>query len=311
MDAPAAMPDLPAPARGAQALPALERGEGAAEIGFAVRGGATRLAHLYQRAPCRVLSPRVAAGEPLQAVMVTTSGGLACGDRLRLALAAGAGTAAQVATQAAEKVYRARGADPARVDCALEAAAGAWLEWLPQETILFDGARLARRTRAEVAPGARLLACEQVVLGRVAMGESFVRGALHDRWEVFRGGRLAWCDALALGDGGADGDADGAAGPRAAPWGLAGAASLATLLYVADDAPARLGDARAILAAALDGAGGDGAEARGAATVVNGVLVARALGTAPAVRAVLSVLVANFRGCAGGFQAAVPRVWTV
>lgn len=276
--------------------PVLERGDGAAEIGFAPRAGATRLVHLYQRAPCRVLAPRSPAGEPLQAVLVTTSGGLADGDRLSFALAAEAGVTAQATTQAAEKIYRAHGGDPTRVDVALTVARGAWFEWLPQETILFEGARLVRCARTGVAAGGRLLACEHVVFGRLARGERFVRGHLFDRWEVRRDGRLVWYDALAL---------DGGAHARAAAWGFAGAEALATALYVADDAPAWLERARAIFADVVP----EGA--RGAATVVNGLLVTRFLGEAVAVRAGLGRYLADFRAAVGGFAPTLPRVWAI
>ena len=84
----------------------LQRGDGAAEIGFALRGGRSALADLYQRTPCRVLFPRVEADEPPVAVVLTTSGGLTGGDRLRLAITVGEEAAAVVTTQAAEKIYR-------------------------------------------------------------------------------------------------------------------------------------------------------------------------------------------------------------
>src|SRR5436190_14625093 len=79
---------------------------GVAEIGFAVRDGATRLSHLYQRDPLRVLFPDPAARDVPVAVMVTTSGGLVAGDRLNIELRAGAGAAAHVTASAAEKIYR-------------------------------------------------------------------------------------------------------------------------------------------------------------------------------------------------------------
>jgi urease accessory protein len=274
----------------------LERGDGAARIGVSLIAGRTRLADLYQRAPLRVLLPEAEPGEPLAAVVVTTSGGLADGDRLHLALEAGEDTAAQVTTQAAEKVYRAHGSVPARFDCEIAAMAGAWLEWLPQETILFDGARLARRTRAEIAPGARLFACEHVVFGRIARGESFRDGTLFDRWELAREGRPVWCDALSL--------APGADQARHAAWGFAGAEAVATTVFAADDAGAFLDPAREIIAAALP----EGAQA--GATVVNGVLVTRWIGTAAAVQKGLSAFIAAFRGAAGGHRPAVPRGWT-
>ncbi|HJQ60208.1 MAG TPA: urease accessory protein UreD, partial [Vineibacter sp.] len=165
----------------------LQRGDGAAAVGFAARPRGTALAELDQRDPCRVLFPDGETGDPPLAVFITMSGGLADGDRLRLAARCEAGATATATTQAAEKIYRASAnAQDCTIDVALDVASGAALEWLPQETILFDGARLRRRTVADVASGGRLLACEMVVLGRIASGERFTSGLLIDSWRVRR-----------------------------------------------------------------------------------------------------------------------------
>src|SRR4051812_17746226 len=148
----------------------LQRADGAACLRFARRGPSSALADLYQRAPCRVLFPHPPAHEPPQAVLVTTTGGLTGGDRLRIDVAVDAGAAATVTTQAAEKLYRSIDGD-AEIDISISVQRGGWAEWLMQETILFDGARLRRRTELDVATGARLLAVESLVFGRSAMGE--------------------------------------------------------------------------------------------------------------------------------------------
>src|SRR5262249_38278289 len=127
--------------------------------------------------------------------------GVTDGDTLKMAVEVGAGASAVAATQAAEKIYRAaNGANHCAIDVALEVGAGATLDWLPQETIIFLGARLKRRTVATVTPGGWLLACEMVVLGRAASGERFTDGLLLDSWSVRRadkqGGRLLWTDTL-------------------------------------------------------------------------------------------------------------------
>jgi len=170
---------------------------------------------------------------------------------------------------------------------------GARLEYLPQETILFDGARLCRRTSAAVAPGGRLLACEMLVFGRKAHDESFGRGRLYDSWQVKRGGRLAWADALAL-----DGDIAARLGD---PFGFAGAEAMATALYVGDDAESHLPVARAL---AESGA------CRGGATLLGNVLLARFFGApAQAVRADLARYLAALRHAAFDHPARLPRVW--
>lgn len=275
----------------AEAQPiAHQRGDGAAIVGFARGPRGTALARLYQRAPCRVLFP-AGPGDP-EAVVVTISGGLAGGDRIALDLAADAGAAACVTTQSMEKVYRALDT-PCTVDVAARVEAGAMLAWLPQETILFDGARLRRRTMVDVAAAGRFLGCEAVVLGRRGRGERFTHGLLHEAWRIRRDGRLAWADALRL-----DGDV---AAAIAAPSGFSGAEALATVLYVGADAAAHLPLARGIA---------EDDRLRGGASLVNGVLLARLLGGAGAVRAVLVRLIAALRGALGG-PAAMPRVWQV
>lgn len=283
-------------AAAAEAVPLRRWADGAAELGLAGRGGCTRLRRLYQSDPCRVLFPTAADGDPLQAVVVTTSGGIVGGDRIRLAVEADAGTAATVTTQAAEKVYRSAGAT-AELSVGIAVAAGAVVEWMPQETILFDRSRLRRRTCVEVASGGRLLAGEIVVFGRRAHGERFGRGLLHDAWRVRRDGRLAWADALHL-----DGDAGAV---LARPSAFDGAVAAATVVFVSDDAAASLEAARALIAASVT-------DCRAAATRVGPVLVMRFLARSPsALRASYARFWANFRGATLGLPARVPRVWEV
>lgn len=271
--------------------PRLQRSVGGASIAVALRDGRTRLADLYQHDPCRILFPHDEPGEPFGAVLVTTSGGIAGGDRLDLDAAWGPGTAAQITTQAAEKVYRSTG-DTAFVRQTLTVGAGAWAEWLPQETILFDGARLARETAVDVAAGGRLLAAELVVLGRAARGEGFTYGLWQDGWRVRRDGRLVWLDRARL-------DRDHQRAAKAAA-GLNGAAAFATILYVADDAAGRLELARDLL----------GDDPRAGATVVNGLLVVRLMHEgAQSLRRAVGAFWMGFRSAAAGFEPRLPRVW--
>lgn len=271
----------------------LERCRGVAELRFVRDGsGVTRVARLFQRTPCRALFPRTEPDEPLGVVLLTTSGGLTGGDRLDITIEAGEGARVTATTQAAEKIYRASGRDT-RIEVGIAVMAGSWLEWLPQETILFDGARLVRPTRVDVAPGARFLGCELAVFGRAARGERFGHGRLHDEWRISRGGRLVWADALHL-----DGDV---AAALVHPAGFDGAGACATVIYAADDAGDRLSDARGLL---------EGAGSRCGATVVNGILLARFLAREAAeVRADVAEYCAGLRALAAGLPRRVPRVW--
>lgn len=264
----------------------LQRASGESRVAFDLRDGRTRLGDLYQRDPCRVLFPRAEPGEPPQAVHLTTSGGVTDGDSLKMAIEVGPGAVAVATTQAAEKIYRAaKGGGHCAIDVAVSVAEGAALEWLPQETIVFEGARLKRRTVAEVEPGGALLACEMVVLGRAASGETFTRGLLLDSWSVRRTSRLAWTDTLRV-----EGQT-----PTGAGFGAANA--LATVIGVWDEPQPHFEKARALLDAA--------AGVRAGVTLVNGVMVARLLGEATAVRHATVRFLTDFRG------RRLPRVWHV
>jgi urease accessory protein len=264
----------------------MQRASGESRVAFAVRDGATRLTDLYQRDPCRILFPDPEPGEPPQAVLLTTSGGVTGGDSLKIAVEAGPGTTAIAATQAAEKIYRAaRTGGHCSIDVTITVGAGATLDWLPQETIVFEGAQLKRRTVADVGAGGSLIACEMVVLGRAASGERFTDGLLLDAWTVRRAGKLAWTDTLRI-----EGET-----PAGAGFGTAN--SLATVIGVWDRPQPFFDKARGLLDAAD--------EVRAGVTVVNGVMVARLLGEATKVRAATMAFLRDFRG------QKLPRVWHV
>lgn len=276
----------------------LSRYRGGARVSFtAGEGGRVRIADLRQASPCRVAFPRQSTGDPVTAVFVTTSGGLAGGDSVTWEVASGSDTSVLATTQAAEKIYRTLGPET-EVLSRLSAGPGAWLEWLPQETILFDRARLRRRLELGIEGDARVLAAESVVLGRTAFGERFREGLLHDEWRVRRGGRLVWADALHL-----EMPAAEAVATRA---GLDEAVALGTLIYVAPDAAGRVEFARAVLDRV-----GEPAVRRGA-TAVSGLLVVRLLSPdAQALRAVLAQVVGAFRAAFAGLPARAPAMWGI
>jgi urease accessory protein len=132
-----------------------------------------------------------------EAILINTGGGLAGGDRFSFTVTAEENARLTVTSQAAERVYRSLG-PAADVEVTLAAHPGSSLMWLPQETILFDGAALTRRIHADLAEDARFLAVESVILGREAMGETVRQARLHDRWRVRRNGRLIFADDLAF-----------------------------------------------------------------------------------------------------------------
>jgi urease accessory protein len=204
---------------------ASNRAVGAVKFDVALIDGVTRRRQLYESGSLRVRFPSPEA-QGLSAVFVNTAGGIAGGDRFDIDIAAGEGAQLAVTTAAAEKIYRAQG-PAAQLKLALKAAAGSHLAWLPQETILFDQARLNRRIDIDLAESASLLLCEIVVFGRAAMGEKMLAGSFVDRWRLRRGGRLVFAETVRL-----DGDiGEKLARPAVAKGGVA----IGTALIVPGD----------------------------------------------------------------------------
>ena len=174
-----------------------QRSAGRAEVVLSLRGGAVRLDRLFQEGAGKAMLPRVDAAEP-EVVFLNTAGGLTGGDVLGYRLGVGPGASAVATTQAAERVYDCAGGT-ARVSVEVEVGAGGRIDWLPQETILYDGAALERRTRVDLAGDAACLALEVLVFGRRAMGETVRRLSLLDRREVRRDGRPVLVEPLRLG----------------------------------------------------------------------------------------------------------------
>lgn len=266
----------------------MERATGHVRVSFKPGIGGTRLDTLWQEGTAKARFPNVAPGEPPEAVLLNTGGGMTGGDVYTAEVTLAAGTAAVTTTQANEKVYRAMTADPARVRNSVRLAPGAELHWLPQETIVFDGGRLERRFEADLATDSRLLAVEAVVFGRTAHGETVRTGRVFDGFRIRRDGRLVLADALSL-----DGDVAGTLAGRAV---AGGGAALGTVLYVAPDAEDRVDGAREALASSAGEAG---------VSAWNGCLVARFVSPdGRALRRDIVTLLGHMR------QRTLPRVWT-
>ena len=212
-------------ARAASAIFAANRARGAVAFDVHCPDGVTRRRELHESGSLRVRFPSPEA-DGLSAVFVNTAGGIAGGDRFDIDIAAHEGARLTLTTAAAEKVYRAPG-EASQLNIALKGAAGSHLAWLPQETILFDRARVSRRIDIDLAEDARLLLCEIVVFGRSAMGERMQQGEFVDRWRLRRGGRLVFAETVRL-----DGDiGEKLARPAVAKGGVA----IGTALIVPGD----------------------------------------------------------------------------
>jgi urease accessory protein len=201
--------------------------------------------------------PRTAHCAVEEAVIINTAGGIAGGDRLECSVVALPGASIAVTSQAAERVYRALH-DPARVSTRLKAHEFSRLAWLPQETIIFNWARLHRTTEIELFSGAELLALEWLVLGRAAHGEIVVGGSITDGWRVKKDGRLIWADTFRIMD-----EILPHLGRKAL---LSNCNAIATLIYSGPRLNERLEFLREVISSL---------ECYGAATSVSGLIVVR------------------------------------
>ncbi len=162
--------------------------------------GVSRRGRVHEAGMLRVRFPNGETDGALDAVLINSAGGLTGGDHCTIELKVKAGGKLTVTTAAAEKIYRSLGPD-ADIDVKLAIGGGGALAWLPQETILFDRARLRRTIDVALAHGTRLLLAEAVVFGRSAMGETVQSGSFSDRWRVRVDGALVFAETVRL-DGG-------------------------------------------------------------------------------------------------------------
>jgi urease accessory protein len=261
------------------------RASAGVSLAFARRGEITAVTDLEERGGFRAKFPRGDIGT--EVVLINTGGGMLGGDRYRFDIAISEGASATVASQSAERIYRALDAAPTETAVELRLGAGTSLAWLPQETILYNGARLKRSIDCDMAADASLLMCEAVVFGRAAMGETISVGALRDRWSIRRDGALIFAEALKIDDDMQTELAHAAIGN--------GARASATLLYVAPDAEERRDVAREALGQP---------SARAALSAWNGMLTARFLAPDSAsLRADIVCVVTSL------LRRPMPRVW--
>lgn len=173
-----------------------QRARGAGRLTTQQRDEKTCLRGLFQEGCGKIRLPHT-HGDHLEAVLINTAGGLTGGDHLTWQADVAPGGRVVLTTQACERSYRSTGAT-AVVETRLVVGAGAHLDWLPQETILFAGSKLARTLDIDLESGATLTAVEAVLLGRDAMGEEARDAHFSDRWRIRREGRLMHAEATRL-----------------------------------------------------------------------------------------------------------------
>ena len=201
--------------------PKLQRAHGQIALTFC----GNKLEELYQSGCAKLMLPKT-YGDMTEAVMLNTSGGITGGDRLNVKIQVENG-AAVATTQTAERLYRSI-TEPAKIEIMLRADNAATLHWLPQETIIFDGAELDRTICLDMSADSKCLLAETIVMGREAMGVDIRVCHFTDNWRLYREGQLFHAESLRL--------TDRVAEIMAVPAGGNGARLLSTILYAGFDA---------------------------------------------------------------------------
>ena len=211
---------------------------GSLDLVYVHNNGTTKLIHNQVRSPLKVQRPFYPEGEAVcHSVVLHTAGGMVGGDRLSQTIHLKPNAQALITTAAASKVYRSNGQD-ARQTIKLQIEAGAYLEWLPQETIVFNGAIYQQDLRVELAPQASWLGWEITRFGRSARGETFLQGEWRSHTEVWQQGHPLWIDRQWL-----------PAGEDIinSPHGLAGQPIVATLSWIGQPVSREILDTARIL----------------------------------------------------------------
>jgi urease accessory protein len=234
----------------------LQRSQGSGRLVVSGSDRGTRIIDVCERSPIRIMFPKINNAIE-EAVLINTGGGIAGGDCLQYDVTALPNASITLTTQAAEKVYRALD-EPARVSTILNVHENAKLAWLPQETIIFNKARLHRQMDVQLYGSAELIALEWLVLGRAAHGEQVSSGNITDSWRVKKDDRLIWADSFRIAD-----DVYPHVREKAL---ISHCIALGTLIYSGTDVDARLEIFRRISAAM---------QCRCAVTAVAGLMIAR------------------------------------
>ncbi|MFP3405889.1 urease accessory protein UreD [Pseudomonas sp. SIMBA_065] len=153
------------------------------QLRFSRRDDVTRLGARWHFGPLLVQRPFYPEGAPCHVYVLHPPGGIVAGDRLELDIHLEPGSHALLTMPGASKFYRSIG-PTARLAQRFHLGADSTLEWLPQDSIFFAGARASLDSRFTLAPGARLLAWETLCLGRPVMNERFDHGALDSRLHI-------------------------------------------------------------------------------------------------------------------------------
>jgi urease accessory protein len=265
-----------------------QRAQGTLVLRFKRLGAATKIDTMFQQGALKARLPRPQDSALCEAVTLNISGGVAGGDHLDTTVTLAPGARTVLATQAAERIYRTLG-PAARIRTRLAVQDGALLDYLPQETILFDRCSLDRALEIDLHGDAEFVGAEALVFGRLAMGETVRFGALRDRVQVRRDGRLVFQDMTRL-----EGDIAAQLQRRAV---ASGARAVASLILAGPRATQKLDALRAVLHAAPGIIAG--------ASAFEDIIFARLL--APDGASLRQCLLLALEVCRGSRK--LPRVW--
>lgn len=257
------------------------------KLGFTQRGDKTILARREHRGPLTVQRPFYPEGGICHVYLLHPPGGVVAGDRLTIEATIENDAQSLITTPAAGKFYRSGGGE-ARQTVNLKVAENASLEWLPQETIVYEGARLNSSMNIELAEHAHFIGWEILALGRPAAGEGFANGAATLNWRINRAGRLVYLERLRL-------DAEA----FQARWGLFGHSACGAM-FVYPATPVQLTAVQALI----------GEEPNRGVTLIEGLLICRSLDRrADLLKGFFEAVWGLVRGDVVGKEVCAPRIW--
>lgn len=264
-------------------LPKYQRANGRVEIAFVSKKNTYSLDHLYQSGCLKALMPKNHSHVP-EVVLINTAGGITGGDKLSICVELREKVQATVTTQTAERIYKASH-DLGKIEVQLDLKQASSLDWVPQETILFDKSAVQRSIKVNMSNNSYLFMVESIILGRKAMGENVTNNLFVDRWKILRDNKPTYFEALKLSN----------ANELSGLATLGKNKALATLLYVAPDSEERLQQMRVLLSKH---------DILGAATAWDGKLIVRLIAESPQfLRSSLIDIITQFR------KMSLPRVW--
>ena len=277
--------DSPLPAAGWQAR---------LEMEFERRGDSTILTRREHSGPLRIQKALYPEGRSIcHAIILHPPAGIVGGDQLTIEAEVKPSAHALLTTPGASKWYRSSGATAAQ-SVTVRVGAGATLEWLPQESIVFSGAQAQMQTHIDLAEGARLIGVETICFGRRASGETFDRGNLKLATDIRQGGRQLWRERGVIAGGSA---------LLNSPIGLAGFSVCSTLLV----AGTTIGTD---VLAACRGIATPEVKAVSGVSAMPQLFVGRYLGhSTEAAREWLVALWSIVRPALTGYDAVTPRIW--